>query len=175
MNIIARNSVLAIALIITFACGIPVSHADPFYSAWDQWGAARFPLIKPYEVIYFEEVGGWTMDLDLGLHQPSNEMTSYLDIKEVEKISVHDGAIMIYSEYKRQDLRPDEYPLFWFVIIPGKTEDSSDDVVRGFENESEFLNFIKGYEIGDITWESPDEINSTFVWTGCLEWIPDCN
>jgi len=175
MNKTALSCILAFALIITIACGIPVSHPDPFYSAWEEWGVARFPLIKPYEVYFSVGLDWWTIDLDFGIqYRRSAEMKFYLGIDDVQEIAVEKGVIMIYTPYEQNNSDLQKV-LYWFVIIPGKTEDTNDDILRGFDKESDFLEFIKEYEIENVTWESPEDIKRRFVATGCLDWIPECD
>lgn len=176
MSKTARILMLMLILGISVACSIPVRHSDPFYSAWEEWGKARFPLIKPYEVYFAEGFEWWNIDLDFGLqYERSSEMKFYMSIKDVQKVAVQNAVIMIYSPYEqKRDNFGTQKVLYWFVIVPGETEDTNDDIVRGFDNETDFLDFVKGYEIKNITWESPEDINSKFVWAGCLEWILGC-
>jgi len=169
---------LMLVLVISIACGIPAPHSDPFYSAWVEWGAWRFPLIKPYEVYFVAEGFDWWMiDLDYGLlYEPSSEMLFYMDIVDVRKVAVQSGVIMIYTPYEQKmDDIGTQKVLYWFVIIPSETEDVNDDITMGFDKESDFLQFVQEHGIENVTWETPEEINRRFVTTGCLKWIPRCN
>jgi hypothetical protein len=58
--------------------------------------------------------------------------------------------------------------LYWFVIIP------QEKLEVGFDNEADFLKYIREYGIEEPTWEDPESIFQRFKDTGCLEWIPDC-
>lgn len=94
----------------------------------------------------------------------------YLGISDVEKISVVDGIIMVYTQNKPFiDPGAGEKVLYWFVIIPAKK------IETGFESEEDFLNYLQEEDINQPNWEDPDSLMKTFQNTGCLEWIPNCN
>lgn len=141
---------------------------DPFYSYNGEWDSIRFPLIKPYEVIDIGLGNGWGMSL---YPSPSIKgIQGYIGIEDIEKISVIDGIIMVYTRHKPYiDVTVGEKAVYWFVIIPAKK------IEVGFDNEDDFLQYLNGENINEPTWEDPDSIFQRFQSTGCLKWIPDCN
>jgi hypothetical protein len=140
---------------------------DPFYAYSGEWDSIRFPLIKPYEVGNLGMGDGWGMNLS-----PSLSVTGiqgYIGIEDVQKISVENGVILVYTQHKPYiDKEAGEKVLYWFVIIPAKK------IETGFDNEDDFLKNIQEYDISKPTWEDPDTIYKKFEETGCLEWIPGC-
>lgn len=166
MNRIILAFTLVCAVGSVFGCNIPVNHADPFYSAWVDWDSPRFPLIKPYEVDYVGGDVGWTIPLH-SLH-PSSELRDFLSIYNVEKISVADGVIMVYASYELATGNGNTNDLSWFVIIPDQ------EIETGFVTEPEFLEYLEDYDIDDLVWENPEDVNRRFLDTGCLKWIPEC-
>lgn len=165
MNKTILISILACVLLISIGCGIPAYQPDSFYSAWVDWDGPRFPLIKPYDVFFLGQEERWVISLHSSL--TSDQMEYYLNIYDVEKIAVTNGVIMVYTPYV-QDENDEQKAFYWFAIIPDK------DIEKGFDNEFDFLEYVKEYGIEDIVWRSPEELNRKFLETGCLEWIPDC-
>jgi hypothetical protein len=165
----SKNIILALVFVfvVTISCNIPADNPDPFYSAWVDSGVPRFPLIKPYAAFYDEQNSKWS--IKLYAKKPSDELLYYLGINDVEKISIYKGVIMVYNNPTPKN-NPDDSikSLYLFVLIP------SQETERGFDNEPDFLNFIGTYEVEEVSWETPDDLNRKFLDTGCLEWIPGC-
>jgi len=148
------------------ACNIfRLPSSDPFYSSSGDWDSIRFPLIKPYEVV---NIGyGWSIQLHIS--PLAKEINWYISLNDVEKISVKNSVIMIYTPYKKDVIEEmGEKVLNWFVIIPDK------EIETGFDNEDDFLRYIQEYGVNEVAWESPDTLYQRFLHTGCLEWIPGC-
>ncbi len=151
---------------MSMSCFVPKNNPDEFYSAWVDWGSPRFPLIKPYAAFYVSENAKWSINL---LVPRSRELNHYLNITEIEKVAVNKDVIIVYTSHSQKTGPNDPLiTLYWFVIIPNQ------EIERGFDNETDFIEFIAKYGIEDVKWETPDDINRRFLDTGCLDWIPGC-
>jgi len=161
--------VLVVLLIALLSCrnSSPkkVRHSDPFYNDTGEGKFLVVPLIKPYRVVTDEGAGiGWQMDL-------YENYPTHTFVAGIEKIAVTDDVIMVFSPTNPSvdSSRPDIYPgWYWIVIIPNQK------VEVGFDNEEEFLDYIRAYGIEEPNWVDPMEAFKQFERTGCLEWIPDC-
>jgi hypothetical protein len=167
-----KRKLLFIFLILAFvmiACSKAVVHDDPFYNNIGAWDSDRIPLIKPYYLAYLEKETGWQMPLLSDV--PSGDMYYYYNIHGIEKVSVVDGLIMIYTPYIEKNINVDngDKIYHWFVISPVRGS-----LEIGFESEDKFLSFIKDFGIQEVSWKNPDELYKTFYKTRCLDWIPDC-
>lgn len=160
---------LIILLLITVACEKSTTHVDKFYNDSGNWDSLRLPLIKPYYLAYIAKRTGWVMPLLS--NKPSGDMYYYYNLHGIEKISVTDGLIMIYTPYVEEglDTSKGDKIYHWFVISPEKNS-----LEIGFENEDDFLEFIKGFGIQEVNWEYPNDLYKVFSRTKCLHWIPDC-
>lgn len=138
-----------------------VRHSDPFYNDTGEGKFLVVPLIKPYRVAVDE-------GSDVGWFVKLHEATLiYFDIIRVEKIAVEKGVIMVFAPNNPPMMQSD--PVWhWVVIIPDQK------IEVGFDNEEDFLNYIRGYGIEEPNWVDPLEAFKQFERTGCLEWIPDC-
>jgi hypothetical protein len=140
---------------------------DPFYSSYEDWDLIRFPLIKPYEAGKLQNNDWWGVSIPWTPNSPSLLYSS--GVPYVQKIAVENDVIMVYTPYEpvvSENLRDDVF--HWFVFVPGK------DIRTGFYNESDFLVYVRIYNISEVEWEDPDNIFQRFRNTGCLEWIPGC-
>lgn len=139
---------------------------DPFYQSSGEGDYLRIPLIQPYEAIKGNDQEGWSIDLDVS---PSEEATYYISIKRVEKIVIKEEVIFVYTSYVEESAKGlGRKILQWFVL------DAENGIEKGFDKESDFLDFISNYKVGELNWENPDELFGQFEETGCLDWIPDC-
>ena len=160
-------TILVVLCIVFISCSIPVNHPDPFYSACKDWDAPRFPLIKPYDVLYLGQNEQWVVSLHSTI--TADKVKFYTSINDVQKITVVKEVIMIYSHYEKTiDESNNENSFYWFVIIPNK------NIAAGFNSEDDFLSYLNQFGIVNINWESPEDINKSFLSTGCLDWIPGC-
>jgi hypothetical protein len=142
--------------------------SDPFYSNYSDWDAIRFPLIKPYEAVKANEEVGWTINLPISPYE--NGIPNYLNIYHPEMVSVKNNVIMVYTTYQPIDiLTLGDKVLYWFVLLPDEKKET------GFDNESEFLSYIKKYGVDKPSWQSIDSVYEQFYETGCLDWMLDCN
>jgi hypothetical protein len=154
--------------ILMSGCNIITYHQqDPFYRNGSEWDHLRFPLIKPYYVIYISDKNGWQIPLET---DPSwRDFYYYFTLQDIQKISVEKGVIMIYTPYKQLvEESVGEKVLYWFVFVPNQ------EIEMGFDNEEDFLAYIQQYDIQQPSWRTPDDILKEYDDTGCLDWIPDC-
>ncbi len=152
--------------ILVSACSIfRLPSSDPFYSSSGDWDSIRVPLIKPYEAISIGS--GWNIQLHIS--PLDKEIYWYINLSKVEKIVVENNVIMVYTRYK-QDVVEEagQKELYWFVIIP------DEKIETGFDNEADFLRYVREFNINNVSWESPDDLHQRFLHSGCLEWIPGC-
>ena len=146
------------------------SHEDEFYNDMGAYPSARLPLIKPYE-LYSKEGEPWSLNLFTGLWSPPPDDTFlYSSVRDVRKISVENGLIMVYSPHVNEQVEQStrKYFFHWFVVIPDK------GIEIGFNNEDEFLKYIQQSGIQEPDWREPNDIYDEYVETECLDWIPDC-
>lgn len=143
------------------------NHDDPFYRWGSEWGYLRFPLIRPYCAIYSNDEFGWQIPLET---DPSlREFYYYFSLNDVHKIAVEKGVIMVYTPFKQPvEESIGEKVLYWFVFVPDQK------IEKGFDNEPDFLGYIKQFGIGDPAWRAPDDILREYDETGCLDRIPNC-
>ena len=156
-----------IFMLLSSCKGNTYTQPDPFYGIGSEWDHLRFPLIKPYYVIFISDEYGWQIPLQGA--PSSRDFYYYLTIQHVQKISVEKDVIMIYSPYKNQiDESVGQKILYWFVFIPEKS------IEMGFDNENNFLNYIQQFGVQNPSWRTPNEILEEYEKTSCLEWIPNC-
>ena len=142
---------------------------DDFYRNGSEWDHLRFPLIKPYFAINItNDKYGWAINLPGGI--PNSTIYYYTQINDVQKISVENGIIMVYTPYE-QDVEESigEKVYNWFVLIPRQ------GIEMGFESEDDFLIYIRENGVQQPFWRSPDDILKEYDGTWCLDWIPTCN
>ena len=141
--------------------------ADPFYSDYNDGDLIRLPLIKPYVAEQLVKKTGWMIRLFISPNE--NGIPSYIDIFYPEKVSIENNVIMVYTTYKPEYLQTlGEKSFYWFVLLPEEKRET------GFDNKTDFLNFIKKYGIDSPNWQDIDSAFQQFQVTGCLSWIPDC-
>jgi hypothetical protein len=158
--------------IIVFICGCkflsdPVSSkSDAFFQSTGGFDYLRLPLIKPYVAIKGDDNLGWCIDL---INSPSKDATNYISIERIEKISVQNEIILVYTSYKDEGaISLGQELLYWFVLIP------DEGIEKGFTTEESFLEFIKSYDINTPNWTDPSIEFQKFEKTGCLAWFPNC-
>ena len=139
---------------------------DPFYQSSGEREYLRIPLIQPYEAIKGNDQEGWSIDL---VASPSEEATYYISIKGAEEIVIQGGIVYVYTSYVEESAIGLEHKiLHWFVL------DAEKGFEKGFENESDFLEYISKYNVGELNWANLDELFEQYEKTGCLDWVPDC-
>jgi hypothetical protein len=161
-------------LIVVFAvllsgCEFFFKHADSFYNDTGGWDAARFPLLKPYELIYLDDEDGWMLTLRTNPASDNDPYYYYTTLHLIDKLEVVNGLIMVHTPHAEEvDESMGQKVLYWFVLIPDQNKEI------GFENEKEFLSYIQMLGIQKLNWEKPSDAYQQFFETGCLNWIPDC-
>lgn len=154
---------LILIMIITF--WLISKNSDQGGSGWDY---LRFPLVDPYYAIKIDDENGWVIPLHID--QSKRNFWYYLDIKDVTKIAVENGIILVNSAYSKPievEAGGKTKELHWFIIIPNKSE-------TGYETEEMFNLDLQQYGINQPNWQEPLTIIQTFDKTGCLEWIQRC-
>lgn len=138
-----------------------------FYQRGSGWDYLRFPLLEPYYAIKIPDQGGW--GIPLYIESSKRNFLHLGDIKDVTKIAVENGTILVYSSYSKPiDIGGGQLKeLHWFILIPDQTE-------LGFETEDEFNISLLQYGIEQPLWQEPIFILQTFDQTRCLDWIPEC-
>lgn len=162
-------SLLTLMLLgILGACN-PIAYLtqDPFYQDNGESSFGSFPLIKPYKAINADKEFGWYIDLHV---DPSmKELYYYNSLRNIEKIAVENGVIMVYTPYiKSVNKEFGEKVMHWFVIVPDQ------NIETGFDVESDFLNYIQKFDIKQPNWINPSSAFEQFDRTWCLDWIPAC-
>ncbi len=150
---------------ILFSCFSP----DSFYKSGSGWDYLRFPLLKPYYAMSLSnDELIWVIPLEHEL--PLKKESFLIQIRDVRKIAVTDNVIMAYSpdSTKIASDNVEEKIFHWFILIPDES------VEMGFENEDDFLNYIRQNNISEPQWLEPIVILQKFDKTGCLDWIPEC-
>ena len=144
------------------------SHEDDFYNDTGAYPSSRIPLIKPYD-LYSKEGEPWGLSLHESLWSPDS-IFLYNGVRDVRKLSIKDGVIMVYSPHVNEKIEQSMRASFfhWFVVIPDK------NIEMGFNNEKVFLEYIEQFHIQKPNWCTPDDIFDEYIETECLEWIPDC-
>jgi len=134
----------------------------------------RIPLIDPIEVNRLNSSSSWDIELQpcMWFNFPNSQGLYYLygHIHSPEKFAVENGVIMAYSSYvdKDADAYIQDNFFHWFVMVP------DEKITKGFQTEDAFLEYIQTLGVEDPDWQTPDEAFDTFLETGCLAWIPDC-
>ena len=168
--------ILLLSISYMTCCTPPVRHADPFYNInRGDLPLSHLPLINPIEAKRLRSSLPW----EIGLHPamwidfPNSQGLYYLygHVNELEKFAVKNGVIMAYSSYidKQADAYIQDNYYHWFVMVPDQ------EITKGFHTEDEFRQYIKTLGVSNPDWQTPDEAYDTFMQTGCLEWIPDCD
>jgi hypothetical protein len=155
---------------IVLGCTVGVqTHADEFYNDVGTWDSMNLPLIKPYYLIYISKDYGWQMPLD-GNVPESQYHYAIGDLLDIRKVAVVNSIIMVYTpDTPNVDESLGQKVLHWFVIVPNK-----ENLEIGFENEADFLEYIKTLGIDSPQWVEPDVAYKEYFRTGCFDWIPDC-
>lgn len=155
--------VFVIGLVLA-ACG----YDDPFYGKGSGWDFVRFPLIKPYYAISSTDTEArWIVSLNN--KSPLKEVSSIMEIEDVQKIAVLDNAIMVYTPDNTANRFGDHNFIFhWYILIP------DEHLEIGFETEDKFLDYLRQNNMGEPNWQEPLSILQEYDQTGCLDWIPDC-
>jgi hypothetical protein len=165
-NFVIRNLVLIVFMeFVLFSCG----YSDPFYGKGSGWDYVRFPLLKPYYAMSLaNDELIWVIPLEREL--PLRKESFLIQISDVRKIAVADNAVMAYSpdSTKIASDNVEEKIFHWFILIPDES------LEMGFENEDDFLNYIRQNNMSEPQWLAPIEILQKFDKTGCLDWIPEC-
>jgi hypothetical protein len=164
---------LLVVISLVLGCGLNTFFINKsFYQKGSGWDYLRFPLLEPYYAIKISDEYGWA--IPLYTEKSKRNFWYYLEIQDVRKIAVENGAVMVYSAYSKPilvDISENrvltEKELHWFILIPGQTE-------TGFETEEEFNISLRQYSVDRPRWQEPLSILQTFDQTGCLQWIPDC-
>ena len=156
------------------SCTRRVQHSDPFYNPNDNdFPRNHLPLIDPIEATSKNSSSPWRLELAnvLWIDLPNSDVDyPYAHVDELEKLSVINGVIMVYSSYvdKQADAYIQNNYYHWFVMVPSK------NITVGFHTEDEFDQYIQTLGVQNPEWQTPDEAFKKFAETGCLEWIPDC-
>jgi hypothetical protein len=140
---------------------------DSFYLGAGEFDSDRIPLIKPYELIRMRPAHeyGWILRFDLSY---ANNPIQIDNVKDVRLIAVENEIVMVYSPFLDIHEERTGVDESWFMFNP------EDETQEGFELESDFLDFVKSYDIHNPEWLSPDDAFKIFTRTECLPWIPGC-
>ena len=175
-RIIVLIAAISILCVIGAATVTRLTTPPTFYKDDGGYDAAYIPLIEPYRVVKL--LGGeragivhkWSIDLIVPASE--KEIYYYSQIYDVTKIAVENRVVMAYSPYSEElterERQIGQKILHWFVIIPDQK------IEIGFETEEEFLGYLHTLGIENPTWIEPGVANQQFIWSGCLDWIPDC-
>jgi hypothetical protein len=167
----SNNKRLPILLIVSLllmwslnACSTKKS----FYELGSGWDYLRFPLLEPYYAIKIDDELGWQISLHA---EPSQRnFRHFLNIRNVQKIAVEKGMVLVYSPYSKAIdlLDGQKKELHYFILLPNQNE-------LGFETEEELSLILQQYGINQPQWQEPFSILTEFDQSGCLKWIPTCN
>lgn len=167
----AYQSVIWLMLLISLSSctWLPGFYKDPFYKNSGGFDSFRLPLLKPYYLTYLDTETSW--DMELQADPPSESTYYYLTLHDIQKIAIANGIIMLYTPYIERSIDPNigQKIYHWFAIVP------SANIEEGFENEDDFLEYVKEFDIQQINWQSPEDLYKIFTRTGCLDWIPGCH
>lgn len=100
---------------------------------------------------------------------PLKEVSSVMEISDIQKIAVFDNVIMVYTTDNTTHRFGDYNFIFhWYVLMP------DENLEIGFETGDEFLEYLRQNNLGEPEWREPLAILQEYDRTGCLDWIPDC-
>jgi hypothetical protein len=157
------------ALLLLLGCSLNAcSGQKSFYHMGSGFDYLRFPLLEPYYAIKIDDEHGW--GIPLHAKQSTRNFWYYLEIRDVRKIAVENGVIMVYSAYSKPIevvAGGEKKELHWFILIPDQAE-------TGFDTEKAFMSGLQQYGIDQPKWDDSTTILKQFDQTGCLEWIPGC-
>jgi hypothetical protein len=162
--------ILLLAIVVTGCFTFGKKHEDPFYNDAGTYDSGRLPLLNPYYLVYIDEQYAWQMPIKGNF---PDDQYSYNggDLLEVTKVAVENGVIMVYTPRIRSvDESVGQKVLHWFVMIP-----SNKNFEMGFDSETELLNYLQEFGIGEPHWVDPSAAYEEFSKSGCLSWVPDCS
>lgn len=155
-------------------CLFRAKHADSFYDVNSAMDRRRIPLVKPLYMLQLSSPDDWYLSLRPGIYieDPNGQDPYYLysHLYKIEGIYVENGIILTYSPYvdENADSNIQENYYHWFVLIPDQ------EITKGFHSEEDFTEYIRTLGIQELAWLDPVKVYRHFNWTGCLDWIPDC-
>jgi hypothetical protein len=158
---------LFLFILVFFLTGC--STQDSFYEKGSGWDYLRFPLLKPYFAI--SSTNGepkWVIPLENEM--PLKKESFLLEIKDVRKIAISKNVIFVFSpdSTKIASSNIKERIFHYFIFIP------DDHFEIGFENEDDFLDFLRKNKLEEPEWMEPLTILQKFDQSRCLDWIPRC-
>ena len=115
----------------------------------------RFPLIKPYEVLCLDGSKEWIMNLEAG--------TLQFSVSNIIEVNVIDSIIIVHSSDVTY-LKGEKVSSAWFIINP------SQQIEKGFADESEFLSELERQGIQKPVFYNIDSLYKEFVETEKLRW-----
>ena len=164
----SKNLLFIIFIFLTII-GCSKKHNDPFYNDIGTWDSSQLPLLKPYYLIYITDEFGWQMPIRGNFPEPYYDF-NLGDITNIEKVSVENEVIMVYSSEGRKLSEDPAINVFnWFVMVPSQSNSE-----MAFSSEEDLLNYIKQFDITIPAWVEPRLAYKIFSRTGCYDWIPDC-
>lgn len=155
-------------------CLFRAKHADSFYDVNSAMDRRRIPLVKPLYMLQLSSPDDWSMSLrpTIYITYPNSKEPEkiYSHIYDINKFAVVNGAILAFSPNvdENADSYIQENYFHWFVLTPDQ------EITKGFQTEEEFTQYIHTLGIQDPDWLDPVKVYRQFNWTGCLDWIPDC-
>lgn len=158
-----------ILFVILAVTGCSKKHKDPFYNDFGTWDSMQLPLLNPYYLIYITDEFGWQMPIKGNFPEPYWEF-NLGDLTNIEKVSVKNGVIMVYSSVGRDFIGDAVPPTFnWFVMIPDEKNRE-----MGFASEADLIKYVHQFGVIEPAWVDPNSAYKEFYRTGCYDWVPDC-
>lgn len=163
------KNLLFVLFVLLAATGCSKKHKDPFYNDIGTWDSMQLPLLNPYYLIYITDEFGWQMPIKGNFPELYYDF-NLGDLTDVEKVSVENGVIMVYSSTGKDFIGEAVHPTFnWFVMIPDKRNSE-----MGFASEADLLSYVQQFGVVEPVWVDPTSAYKEFYRTGCYDWIPDC-
>jgi hypothetical protein len=137
------------------------NNKDIFYNQSCGLDFIRVPLIKPFDITYYDAQGVWFL-----VQRPDTLVYS----DNIEELTVLESNIFVHSVGKTV-LEDDFVEESWYIY-----NTKSKEFLKGFATEKEFSKYLKSIHIDEVrlVWQKPADLYKQFKKTGCLPWIPNC-
>ncbi len=137
------------------------NNKDVFYNKSTGLDYIRFPLIKPFDITYYDAQEIWFI-----AKRPDSVVYS----DNIHELTLLESKIFVHSIGKTV-VGDDFVNEGWYVYDTNK-----EDFLKAFVTEKDFLIYTKSINVDStkLNWQKPEDLYKQFKETGCLPWIPNC-